>query len=104
MAITSNPTVQNGAVSVGNGTHSFLNIDTMTGVKSTAGRIVTVNVLVAGSTIGAIWDSATVAGRAEANKVAIIPEAVGTYVFNFPCANGIVIGTGTDQVVSVSFN
>jgi len=106
MAITSNPAVQNGAVSTGLGIHSFLNLaeDSFTLVKATAGRICTVNVVVAGSGVGVIWDSATVGGRADANKVAIIPTGVGTYTFDFPCANGILIGTGADQVVSVSFN
>jgi len=98
------PAVINGALITGQGISSVLNVSANTLVKATKGRIVKVNVNVAGSTNGAIYDSASIAGAATANLVAIIPEAVGVYTFDFPCKNGIVVETGTSQVVSVSYN
>lgn len=104
MAITSNPQIQNGAVSVGNGTRSFLNIAANTVVKSIAGRVCTVNVTVAGSAAGAVYDKASTTGLGITNLVALIPEAVGTYKIDFPCATGIVIQPPTGGKVTVSFN
>jgi len=104
MAITSNPTIQNGAVSTGNGTHSFLNITATTAIKSTSGRICVVNVIVAGSANGGIYDHATTSGTGVSNAVAVIPEAIGTYVFDFPCATGIVVTPPTGGTISVSYN
>lgn len=104
MAITTNPQIQNGAVSVGNGTRSFLNISATTAVKSTAGRICTVNVLNDGSAPGAVYDHATTSGVGLANAVAVVPETAGTYVFDFPCATGIVVLPPTGSTITVSFN
>jgi hypothetical protein len=104
MAITSNPTIQQGAVSVGTGTKSFLNIAANTAVKSSAGRVCTVNVIVAGSAAGAVYDHATTSGLVVANLVALIPEAVGTYKIDFPCATGIAIQPPTGGKVTVSYN
>ena len=102
MAITSNPTIQNGAVSNGNGTHSFLNITSATAIKSTAGRICAVNITVADGAVY-IYDAATTGGAGDANKVAILPDALGNYRLDFPCANGIVIDPN-GSTISVSFN
>lgn len=104
MAITSNPAVINGAAITAQGINSFLNISTATAVKSTKGRIVKVNVTTAGSAAGAVYDRATTSGTGAANLVATIPNTVGTYTIDFPCANGIVVAPGTGQVVSISFN
>ena len=104
MAITSNPINQNGALITGQGTKSFLNVTTKTLVKATPGRIAKINVLVAGGTnTGAIYDHATTTGTAAANLVAVIPDAVGSYTFDFPCATGIVVDPGTGNTVSISY-
>jgi hypothetical protein len=104
MAITSNPAVINGAAITAQGINSFLNISAATAVKSTKGRIVKVNVTTAGSAPGSVYDRATTSGTGAANLVASIPNTVGSYTIDFPCANGIVVTPGTGQVVSVSFN
>jgi len=104
MAITSNPAVVNGAAITAQGINSFLNISATTAVKSTKGRIVKVNVTTAGSTNGAIYDHATTSGTGAANLVAVIPDVIGSYTIDFPCATGIVVVPGTGMVVSVSFN
>jgi hypothetical protein len=105
MAITTaNPNVVNGALITGQGTKTFLNVTAKTLVKATQGRIVKINVLVAGGTnTGSVWDSATSAGTATANLVAVIPDAVGSYIIDFPCANGIVVDPGTGNTVAISY-
>ena len=104
MAITSNPAVINGAAITAQGINTFLNISAATAIKSSRGRIVKVNVTTAGSTAGSVYDRATTSGTGAANLVAAIPNTVGTYTIDFPCANGIVVTPGTGMVVSVSFN
>ena len=77
---------------------------TKTLVKATAGRIAKVNVLVAGGTnTGAVYDRASTTGTGATNLVAVIPDAVGSYIIDFPCANGIVVDPGTGNTVSVSY-
>ena len=74
MAITSNPTIQNGALLTAQGQKTFFNITTPTVVKTTAGRIAKINVLVAGSTNGSINDAATT-GLGFCQEVAPISRA-----------------------------
>ena len=105
MAVGQNqPAVINGAAITAQGINSPLNLSANTVVKAFKGRIVKVNVTTAGSTNGAIYDSATIAGVAAANLVAVIPDVIGTYLIDFPCKNGIVFEPGTGQVVSLSYN
>ena len=104
MAITSNPTIQSGAVSTGNGTHSFLNVTANTLVKATPGRICTISVVDAGTGTGTINDVATLGAAGVANQIFTIPEAVGTYVVDFPCGNGIALFPAPGSVLAVSFN
>jgi len=103
MAITANPSVQNGALMTGQGTKTFFDIAAATVIKSAAGRIAKVSVIVAGSTNGAIYDATSTSGNTAANQLAVIPEAVGVYLIDMPAFNGIVIAPGTSQVVTVSY-
>ncbi len=73
-------------------------------VKSTAGRLVTVSVLTAGTAPGAVHDSESIANAAAGNKIATIPNTVGIYEIDWPCLNGIVYKVGTGQVVSIKFS
>jgi len=104
MAIITNPTVQNGAMLTAQGQKTFLNLTATTLVKATAGRVAKVNVLVAGGTnTGAVYDSATIGAIGASNLIATIPDAVGSYLIDFPCSNGIVIAPGTGNTVAVSY-
>jgi len=103
MAITANPSVQNGSLITGQGTKTFLNITTPTVVKTVAGRVARVNVLVAGSANGTINDAATTGAVATSNEIAVIPDVIGSYSYDFPCANGIVVTPGTGQTLAISF-
>lgn len=103
MAITSNPTVRNGAVITAQGTKSYFNITANTLVKTGTGRVARINVLVAGSGVGSVHDSATIGAAATANQIAVIPDTVGTYDIDFPVSNGIVVAVGTGQTLVVSY-
>lgn len=70
-------------------------------VKASAGRLVAVNVISA-SGVGAIYDSATVGSGVAAVQIASIPATVGTYVFDWPAASGIVIDPSS-SVISVKY-
>ena len=87
----------------GIGNAASLNITASRVVKSTAGRVGKVTVIVAGSTAGSINDSTTTAGANTANTVFVIPNTVGIYSVDWPCANGIVAVPGTGQTIAVSY-
>jgi len=80
------------------------NVTSSTVIKATAGRAFRVAVVVAGSAAGAIHDIATTGGVANANRIAIIPNTVGIYEINWPCATGIVLVPGTGQTLSISYS
>lgn len=82
---------------------SSLNIAVGTAVKGSAGRVHRVSVVTAGSTAGTVSDSATVLGVAAANLVMTIPNAVGVYELEWPCANGITVIPGMGQVIAISY-
>jgi len=103
MAITSNPTIQNGAVITAQGTKTFLNITATTLVKATAGRIAKVSVIVAGSGAGSVYDAASLGAAGAANEIAVIPATAGIYNIDFHCANGIVLSPGTGQTLAISY-
>lgn len=88
------------------GNNSALNITATTLVKSTPGRLASISVLVAGTTVGRANDAATTAGAAAANQILVIPQAVTTepLVINWPCKSGIVITPGTGQTLAVSYS
>lgn len=81
-----------------------LNITVATVVKPGSGRIATVSVIVAGSTVGTVNDTTTTGAAAVGNQVMAIPITVtGVYTLNFPMLNGIVVVPGTGQTLSVSY-
>jgi hypothetical protein len=84
-------------------TNSALNITTATVVKATPGRAILLSVLVAGSGVGGVYDHATTAGVGAANEIFIVPETVGTYTLDWPCAVGIVVVPGTGQTLALTY-
>lgn len=83
--------------------NATLNISADAVVKPSKGIVAVVNVLTAGSAAGAIHNCTQIVDAAAGNKVATIPNTVGSYVMNFPCSSGIVYKVGTSQVVSISY-
>lgn len=94
----------NTAVGAPGGTYALLNVAASTVVKAVAGRCIRVSVVTAGSTAGTLNDCATIGAAAVANQFGTIPNTVGTYDFEWPCGTGIVVVTGTGQVVAVSYD
>jgi len=104
MAIGQNqPVVINSATITAQGISTALNITASTLVKAGQGRVAKAMINTAGSTAGGIYDSATVGGVSASNLVAVLPNTVGMYTVDFPIKNGLVIVTGTGQVLSVSY-
>lgn len=73
-----------------------------TQVQLGAGRVAQISVTTAGSSTGAIYDTASAASTL--NQIYVIPEAVGLYVVNLPVGIGMVIVPGTSQVLTVSYS
>jgi len=85
------------------GQTSTKNVSASTVIKATAGRVFRVSVVTAGSAAGAVHDTTTTGAVAAANKIATIPNTVGIYDLNWPCASGIVLVPGTGQVLAISY-
>lgn len=84
------------------GAQNFTGLTAATVVKSTAGRIANISVIVAGSAAGAVYDSASTGVTTK--PLYVIPTTVGVYVVNLPASFGITIAPGTGQTVSGSFS
>jgi hypothetical protein len=84
------------------GAKSVKNITTATVLKPTPGTVLGFSVIVAGSTPGAIHDSATTAGVGAATQVAVASNTVGNIFTNsIPCTSGITVSPGTGQTLAV---
>src|SRR6185312_17101345 len=94
---------QNALITSDGGTSRTYNITAATVVKAAPGRLVRVSVIVAGSATGTVNDVATTGGVGAANQVGTIPDALGTTIFDWPCAVGITVVPGTGQTVAVSY-
>lgn len=84
------------------GAQNFAGLTAATVVKSSAGRIANISVIVAGSAAGAVYDSAATGSTSK--PLFVIPMTVGVYVVNLPASFGIVISPGTGQSISGSFS
>jgi len=94
-AQTANDTNLNGAL-------DFWNLTSATVVKASAGRIVRISVLVAGSAVGTVYDATSITDTSRPlYKIAITQ---GIQIVNLPCQYGIVVVPGTGQTVSGSFS
>jgi hypothetical protein len=71
-------------------------------VQSGQGRVARVSVIVAGSSVGAIYDASV--STATTNQVWVIPNTVGVTDINLPINNGIVVTPGTGQTVAISYS
>jgi hypothetical protein len=80
-----------------------LNINQPMVLKASAGGMLTVNVTVAGSTAGAIYDSPTTGGNGTGSLIATLPNTVGPINISFPCQTGITVVPGSGQCVSAVY-
>jgi hypothetical protein len=86
------------------GVFTYLNITTPTVVYAGVGRLAFVNVIVAGSTVGAVYDGSSTSGNTINNQLAAIPDTLGSYNISMPVVTGIVIVPGTGMTVAVSYD
>jgi hypothetical protein len=86
------------------GQSSWLNITAATVVKPIPGRIVRVQVLVAGTTVGAIFDSNTLTGNGAPNWVGAAPNTIGSYLIDHPCTVGVTVSPGAGQTLAVTYD
>lgn len=86
------------------GAFTALNISVATVVKAGKGVAITGQVITAGTTVGSVNDAATIGGVATANQVAPIPNTVGFFAIQMPCATGITVSPGTGQTVAISYD
>lgn len=84
------------------GAQNFSGLTAATVVKTTAGRVANISVIVAGSATGIVYDSAATGNTTK--PLFVIPMTVGVYVVNLPVSFGITISPGTGQTVSGSFS
>lgn len=84
------------------GSKFYSNITSATVVMSGQGRVARISVVVAGSSVGAIYDAN--ASSVTTNQIAAIPNTVGVTEINLPVNNGIVVAPGTGQTVAISYS
>jgi hypothetical protein len=77
-------------------------IGTATVVKTSAGRIATVSVTLAGTSPGTIYDGATL--TAMTKPIGVIPNTTGVLKVNLPVSFGLLVVPGAGQVVTVGYS
>jgi hypothetical protein len=87
-------------------TSSTVPAATTTLIYQGSGRLFNYSVVVAGSTAGAIYDSATTGGIAASNQIigTTAALAAGVYPTNQVFKNGLVVVTGTGQSMNVTYS
>lgn len=86
----------------GTNTSGSVSVDTL--VLTGAGRLVNMSVTVAGTTMGSIHNTASIAGATSVNKLAAIPNTVGVTPLNLLFTNGLVITVGAGQELNVTYS
>lgn len=89
---------------VSQGRCSMLSITTGVTVKGIPGRIQRIQVLVAGTGAGGVYDSGTVSGVTAALLVGIAPAVAGSYLIDMPCLSGVTVVPGPGQTLAVSYD
>src|ERR1700744_5811395 len=84
------------------GAQDFFGLTSATVVKSTAGRIVRISIVAAGSSTGQVYDAS--ATGVTTNPIYTIPMTAGVVLVDIPTKYGIVVVPGTGQTISGSFS
>lgn len=81
------------------------NIDRPTTLKTSPGNLLTINIVVAGTTPGGVYDAP---GNFPSifNQIGVLPNTVDgkPIVYDWPCQQGILIVPGAGQIVSVKWD
>lgn len=78
-------------------------ISSTTVLKTSSGWVAQISVIVAGSTVGYIYDTNNV-NYITGKRIFTMPNTVGTFSLNMPTGTGITIVPGTGQTVAVSYS
>ena len=108
-------TQKNGVVAINNlgttlksyneGQYTSSTVTGSTLIVAGAGRLVSIIIVIAGTTTGYVYNSSTVAGILPANAIlALPPSAVGVYPVGAKFTAGLVIVPGTGQSVNVTYS
>lgn len=87
-------------------TNSALNVTTEAVIKASQGAVFSVDVIVAGTSPGGVYDANSIANAGTANLITNIGTVVGPLTIaagGFPFKNGLVVNPGTGQTLAVSF-
>lgn len=85
-----------------NGLQDFFNVTAATVVRTGAGRICRVSVVVAGSAAGSVYDANSTTDTSR--KIAVIPNTAGVIDVSLPVQYGVMIVPGTGMTVAGSFS
>jgi len=104
-------TLKNIVTALNNETQTYLNVNGLlnsgpitvpTVIKTAAGRVAVAAVTTAGSTVGIIYDGASL--TATTKPIAPIAEAVSVQIINMPVAFGILVIPGAGMSVTLSYS
>ena len=105
-------TQKNGVVALNNiasnnikfqGTATSATVTANTLVVIGKGRLVNYAVVVAGTGVGGVYDSATIADAAAANQLCATVETLGVFETGQIFTNGLVIKPGAGQSINVTY-
>ena len=85
------------------GAQDFFNITTPTMIKSSAGRIVNITLVVAGSADGSIYDAMSVTDTTK-KIYPIVHTGAVTQIANQPFQYGLLVVPGTGQTLAGSYS
>lgn len=100
-SVAATQTVAQNLLNISGATNSC-GIGTATVVKTTAGRIARLSVIMAGSSPGVMYDANVTNDTSK--PLAALPNTVGVTEINLPFNFGLMIIPGTGQVVTVSYS
>ena len=86
-----------------NGSYSTKELSASNVIKSTAGWLASVSVIVAGSTQGYLYDTNSTSATS-GNRIYAVPNTLGIYQVQIPFATGLVFVPGTGSIISVGYS
>jgi hypothetical protein len=85
-----------------NGQRNAAGLTANTVISTQAGRVATVSVLVAGTSVGVLFDGTTL--TATTKPLGVIPNTVGVFSVNMPFSFGLVYVAGAGQQVTIGYS
>ncbi len=85
------------------GTTNTQNLSATTLIKTGSGRMLTISVTTAGTTVGGLYDSATIDAANQNNLLIVVLNGVAFAPVNMTFQNGLVYIPGTGQTVAICY-